>query len=251
LRAVRKKEHKIAVWDERDASQYDATSAHMFDPRVLGPTVDFLADVAGGGAALEFAIGTGRVAIPLHQRGVPVYGIELSSAMAAQLEAKQEAAGIEVTIGSYTDTRVEGTFDLVYLVYNSIQNVITQDEQVDAFCNAAAHLAPGGCFVIEVGIPNLQRLPPGERAQPFTIEPHHLGFDEYYLTEQILYSHHYFIEGDKVEFFSGAYRYAFPGEYDLMARIAGMKLRERWNDWDRSPFTDQSRKHISVWEKPA
>ncbi len=241
--------HKPALWDERVARAYDAGSTDMFDPAVLRPTVDFLADLAGDGAALEFAIGTGRVAVPLRERGMRVSGIELSPAMAAQLGRKPGSADIDVTIGSYTNAKVDGRFKLVYLVYNTITNVLTQDEQVETFCNATAHLEPGGCFVIEVGVPDLQRLPPGERARPFLLEPNHLGFDEYYLDEQILYSHHYFMAGDKLEFFSGAYRYVWPSELDLMARIAGMRLRERWSGWNREPFTSESRSHISVWEK--
>ena len=156
-----------------------------------------------------------------------------------------------MTIGDFATTKVDGSFRLVYLVFNTIGNLTTQDEQVACFCNAAAHLEPGGCFVIEVGIPSLQRLPPGETVRAFTVTPTRLGFDEYDIVNQILYSHHYFVEDGKLEFFSGPYRYVWPAELDLMARIAGMRLRERWSDWKRQPFTSDSGSHVSVWEKPA
>jgi SAM-dependent methyltransferase len=237
-------------FNERIASAYDATSRDMYDPAVLEPTVDFLATLAGDGAALELGIGTGRVALPLSARGVEVHGIDISAPMVERLRAKPGAENIDVTIGDFATTKVDHTFRLAYLVFNTITNLTTQDEQVACFENVAAHLEPGGCFVIEVHIPELQRLPPGETVRPFRVTPTHLGFDEFHLAEQILYSHHYFPVGDKLEVFSAPYRYVWPAELDLMARIAGMRLRERWADWDRSPFTGESRKHISVWEKP-
>jgi SAM-dependent methyltransferase len=237
-------------FNERIASAYDATSRGMYDPAVLEPTVDFLATLAGDGAALELGIGTGRVALPLSARGVEVHGIDISAPMVERLRAKPGAENIDVTIGDFATTKVDHTFRLAYLVFNTITNLTTQDEQVACFENVAAHLEPGGCFVIEVHIPELQRLPPGETVRPFRVTPTHLGFDEFHLAEQILYSHHYFPVGDKLEVFSAPYRYVWPAELDLMARIAGMRLRERWADWDRSPFTGESRKHISVWEKP-
>jgi SAM-dependent methyltransferase len=236
-------------FNERIASAYDATSRDMYDPAVLEPTVDFLATLAGDGAALELGIGTGRVALPLSARGVEVHGIDISAPMVERLRAKPGAENIDVTIGDFATTKVDHTFRLAYLVFNTITNLTTQDEQVACFENVAAHLEPGGCFVIEVHIPELQRLPPGETVRPFRVTPTHLGFDEFHLAEQILYSHHYFPVGDKLEVFSAPYRYVWPAELDLMARIAGMRLRERWADWDRSPFTGESRKHISVWEK--
>jgi SAM-dependent methyltransferase len=238
-------------FDERIAKGYDAGSEEMFDPAVLEPTVSFLADLAGTGAALELGIGTGRVALPLSQRGVRVHGIDLSPAMVTQLQAKPGADEIGVTIGDFATTRVPGTFRLAYLVYNTIENLTTQDEQVQCFQNVAAHLEPGGSFVIEVGIPGLQRLPPGETFQPFHVSPTRLGFDEYDVATQGLVSHHYFI-GDhhQLGVFSQPFRYVWPSELDLMARLAGMTLRERWADWNRAPFTSDSRKHISVWEKP-
>jgi SAM-dependent methyltransferase len=181
---------------------------------------------------------------------VEVHGIDISAPMVERLRAKPGAENIDVTIGDFATTKVDHTFRLAYLVFNTITNLTTQDEQVACFENVAAHLEPGGCFVIEVHIPELQRLPPGETVRPFRVTPTHLGFDEFHLAEQILYSHHYFPVGDKLEVFSAPYRYVWPAELDLMARIAGMRLRERWADWDRSPFTGESRKHISVWEKP-
>ncbi len=235
-------------FDERIAAGYDAHSADMFEPAVVDATVDFLADLAGDGAALELAIGTGRIALPLARRGVHVHGIDLSPAMVAQMQAKPGADEIPVTIGDIAVDRAEGRYTLVYLVYNTINNLLTQDEQVSCFQNAAAHLVPGGCFVIEVGIPDLQRLPPGETFKAFHVSPTRLGFDEYDIAAQILYSHHYWVVDDHLEIFSAPYRYAWPTELDLMARLAGMTLRERWNDWDRTPFTSDSRKHISVWE---
>jgi SAM-dependent methyltransferase len=237
-------------FDERIAEGYDAASSDMFAPAVLDPAVDFLAEIAGDGAALELGIGTGRVALPLSRRGVSVHGIELSPAMIRRLRAKPGADVLGVTIGDFATTRVEGTFRLAYLVYNTIMNLTSQDEQVACFRNVAAHLEPGGSFVIEVGVPDLRRLPPGEAIRAFMVSPTHLGFDEYTdIPEQILYSHHYRVSGDKLETFSAPYRYVWPSELDLMARIAGMTLRERWSDWTRKPFTNESTSHVSVWEK--
>jgi SAM-dependent methyltransferase len=210
--------------------------------------VDFLAGLAGEGAALELGIGTGRIALPLAQRGVPVHGIELSPDMAAQLRKKPGAEDIEVTIGDFSTTRVDGTFSVAYLVANTIMNLTTQDAQVACFENVAAHLEPGGCFVIEVLVPRLQQLPSGETFQPFDVSPTHLGFDEIDVVSQALVSHHYWIEGDTVELVSPPFRYVWPSELDLMARIAGMTLRERWGSWRREPFTAASEKHVSVWE---
>lgn len=238
-------------FDERIAAAYDATSADRFDPAVLDPAVDFLAELAGGGSALELGIGTGRVALPLRQRGVRVHGIDLSPAMVARLRAKPGGDDIDVTIGDFATTRVPGTFRLVYLVYNTISNLTTQDEQVRCFQNAAAHLEPGGCFVVELFVPPLQRLPPGETVRAFEVAPTHLGFDEIDVATQILRSHHYFVAGGQLETFSAPFRYAWPSELDLMARLAGMTLRERWATWTREPFTRDSTAHVSVWQKPA
>jgi SAM-dependent methyltransferase len=235
-------------FDERIAARYDAMSANMFEPSVLDPAVQFLADVARGGAALELGIGTGRLALPLSERGVRLHGIDVSAPMVERLRAKPGAHAVGVTIGDFATTRVDGSFRLVYLVFNTIMNLVTQDEQVACFRNAAAHLEPGGCFVIEVGVPGLQRLPPGETVRAFTVSPTRLGFDEYDLAAQILYSHHYWVEDGRLETFSAPYRYVWPSELDLMARLAGMTLRERWSDWHRAPFTSESASHVSVWQ---
>jgi SAM-dependent methyltransferase len=205
--------------------------------------------VAGDGAALEFGVGTGRIALPLAERGVHVHGIELSEAMVVRLRAKPGADHIDVTIGDFATTTVEGKFSLVYLVANTIMNLTTQDEQVACFRNAAAHLEPGGCFLIEVLVPGLQRLPTGETFQPFVVEPGHVGFDEYDIVRQGLVSHHYWLQDGRVEVISPPFRYVWPSELDLMARLAGMALRERWGGWKREAFTGESTKHVSVWDK--
>ena len=234
---------------EAVAAGYDDDSAEMFAPEALDPMVDFLTGLAGEGRALELGIGTGRVALPLSQRGVPVHGIDLSAAMVARLRGKPGADRIGVTIGDFATTRVEGTFRFAYLVFNTIMNLTTQGEQVECFRNVAAHLEPGGCFVIEVMIPALQRLPPGETVHPFTVSPAHLGFDEYDIAAQGLISHHYTVTGGQLEVLSVPFRYVWPAELDLMARLAGMTLRGRWSDWQRAPFTGESRSHVSVWQK--
>ena len=240
-------------FDERIAAGYDATSADMFEPAVVEPAVDFLADLAADGAALELGIGTGRIALPLSERGVPVHGIDLSPAMVERLRGKPGADAIGVTIGDFATTRVDGTFKLAFLVYNTIMNLTTQDEQVECFRNVARHLEPGGAFVIEVIVPRLRRLPPGESVRAFAVSPTHLGFEEFtdMTAAQLAWSHHYWVVGDKLENFSAPFRYVWPSELDLMARIAGMKLRERWSGWTREPFTSESTSHISVWEKAA
>jgi SAM-dependent methyltransferase len=234
---------------EQVAERFDERYAHLAEPAVVDPIVDFVAEVAGDGAALELGVGTGRIALPLAERGVHVHGIELSEAMVARLRAKPGADHIDVTIGDFATTTVEGKFSLVYLVANTIMNLTTQDEQVACFRNAAAHLEPGGCFLIEVLVPGLQRLPPGETFQPFVVEPGHVGFDEYDVVRQGLVSHHYWIEDGKVDVTSPPFRYVWPSELDLMARIAGMTLRERWGGWKREVFAGESTKHVSVWEK--
>jgi SAM-dependent methyltransferase len=236
-------------FDERIAAGYDATSADMYEPEVLDPAVNFLADLAGTGAALEFGVGTGRIAVPLSQRGFPVHGIDISSAMVARLQAKPGADDIGVTIGDFATTKVPRPFTLVYLVYNTISNLTTQEEQSECFRNAAAHLEPGGHFVIEVVVPDLQRLPPGETVRAFKVTPTHLGFDQIDVATQTSISHHYFMVDGRLETFSSPFRYVWPSELDLMARLAGMTLRERWSDWKREPFTNESRSHVSVWEK--
>jgi SAM-dependent methyltransferase len=237
-------------FDDRVALGYDAASAAMFDPGVVDPVVDFLAALAGDGAALEFGIGTGRIALPLSRRGVAVHGIDLSTAMVEQLRAKPGAERVGVTIGDFATTPVDGTFSVAYLVFNTIMNVTTQDEQIACFRNAAAHLVPGGCFVIEVGVPDLRRVPPGETVRAFTVSPNYLGFDEYTdFVKQICYSHHYRVADGSLDVFSVPFRYVWPAELDLMARLAGMTLRERWASWSREAFTGESTGHVSVWEK--
>jgi SAM-dependent methyltransferase len=239
-------------FDERIAERYETYWPNLFEPAVVDPVVSFLAELAGAGAALELGIGTGRIALPLSRRGVRVHGIELSPAMVAELQAKSSADDIGVTIGDFATARVDGTFTLAYLVRNTIMNLTTQDEQVECFRNVAAHLEPGGCFVIEVEVPELQRLPPGETVRAFTVTPTHLGFDEYVdLAAQISSSHHYWVIDGRLETFSAPFRYVWPSELDLMARLAGMTMRERWSDWNREPFTSHSRSHVSVWEKAA
>ena len=236
---------------ERVAARYDESSADLFEPAAVDPVVDFLAALAGHGAALEFGIGTGRIALPLAHRGIRVHGIDLSEAMVARLRAKPGAERIDVTIGDFAATTVDGRFSVAYLVFNTIMNLTTQDGQVACFQNVAAHLEPGGCFVIEVMVPALQRLPPGETVRPFDVTPTHLGFDEYDVASQGLISHHYSIIDGNLEVGSMPFRYVWPAELDLMARLAGMTLRERWSGWQREPFTSDSTSHVSVWEKPA
>jgi SAM-dependent methyltransferase len=238
-------------FDERVAARYDESAADMFDAAVVVPAVDFLAELAGSGRALELGIGTGRIAVPLAQRGVPVHGIDLSKAMVARLRAKPGGADIGVAIGDFATTTVDGTFSVAYLVFNTISNLTTQAAQVACFRNVAAHLAPGGCFVIEVGVPGLRRLPPGETIRAFHLSETRWGIDEYDVARQGLTSHHFEIVDGRLERVSVPFRYAWPSEFDLMAQMAGMSLRERWSGWRREPFTSESRKHVSVWEKPA
>jgi SAM-dependent methyltransferase len=236
---------------EEVAARYDDPSDPMFDPAAIQPVVDVLADLAGDGAALELGIGTGRIAVPLAERGVRVHGIDLSEAMVARLRAKPGGESIGVTIGDFATTRVEGTFTVAYLVYNTINNLTSQDAQVACFQNAAAHLAPGGRFVIEVGVPDLRLLPPGQTAVPFAVAPGRLGFDEYDVVGQGLVSHHYWrAEDGRFDSLSVPFRYVWPSELDLMARLAGMSLEERWADWARGPFTAESTSHVSVWRLP-
>ena len=237
-------------FDERVAARYDEDEPEMFDPAVVDPAVDFLVELAGEGRALELAIGTGRIALPLAQRGVPVHGIDMSKAMVARLREKPGGEDIGVTIGDFATTTVEGTFSVAYLVFNTIQNLTTQAGQVACFRNVAAHLEPGGCFVIEVGVPSLQRLPPGETIRAFHLSETRWGIDEFDVADQGLISHHFQIVDGRVERLSVPFRYAWPSELDLMAQLAGMRLRERWSGWKREPFTSESRQHVSVWEKP-
>jgi SAM-dependent methyltransferase len=236
-------------FDARIAKGYESKWPEIHDPSAVEPVVSFLADLAGAGPVLELGIGTGRIALPLARRGIRVEGIELSPDMVDELRRKPGAEEITVTTGDFATTRVAGSFKLAYLVRNTITNLTTQDEQVSCFQNVAAHLDHAGCFVIEVFVPELRRLPPGERVRPFAVTPTHLGFDEYDPATQTVVSHHYWMTDGQLETFSAPFRYVWPSELDLMARLAGMKLRERWGGWDRQPFTGESRTHVSVWEK--
>lgn len=239
---------------ESVAADYD-TPGGANAPEVVIPMVDVLEDLADSGPVLEFAVGTGRVAAPLAARGLAVRGIELSRAMAARITGKPAGDKVEVTIGDMATTRVAGQFSLVYLVFNTISNVTTQDGQVAVFCNAAAHLRRGGLFLIEVGIPDLRRLPPGQDTVPFTVAPGregggYLGFDQYDTVTQQFTSNHVTVSADgKGRFRRIPFRYAWPAEMDLMARIAGLSLKYRWAGWDRSAFTADSTTHVSVWQK--
>lgn len=237
------------LWDADTATRYDETSAFMFAPDVLGPAIDFLYDLAGGGAALEFAIGSGRVAIPLVERGIAVSGIELSQPMVDQLQKKR--SDIPVVVGDMATSAMPGRFSLLYLVWNSLGNLRTQAEQVACFRNAARHLAPGGRFVIELWVPGIRRFPPGQEAVPFHIGEHHVGFDTYDMTTQQGTSHHYRRNPDgTVTYGASNFRYIWPAECDLMAQLAGLELERRVADWTGRPFTNDSESHVSVWRKP-
>lgn len=225
------------------AARYDEAIGEYSEPAAIEAAVGFLAELAGAGTALELGIGTGRIALPLARRGVAVRGIDLSDAMVARLRAKPGGEQIQVAIGDYATTRVDETFSLVYLVFNSINNQTTQEGQVATFANAAAHLEPGGCFVAEVGVPGLGRL------EVFDLSDHHVGIDERVAATQRLVSHHFtLVDGQWVRN-SIPFRSVSPGELDLMARLAGMELHERWSGWNREPFTGESTKHVSVWQK--
>jgi SAM-dependent methyltransferase len=238
-------------FDEWIAPRYETLWPELFEPAVIDSTVTFLAELAGAGPALELGVGTGRIALPLSRRGVEVHGIELSPAMVAELQRQQGNSDVAVTIGDFATTAVDRRFTLVYLLRNTITNLTTQDEQVECFRNAAGHLAPGGCFVIENYIPALQRLPPGETVRVFTATADHLGYEDYDIAAQIAFSHHYWRLDGQLRTFSSPHRYVWPSELDLMARLAGMVLRERWSGWAREPFESGSQDHISVWEKVA
>jgi predicted RNA methylase len=234
---------------EEIASRYD-DDGDISSPAVVDPVVDVLAELAGDGRALELAIGTGRIAVPLATRGVRVAGIDDSEAMVARLRAKPGADGIEVVIGDMSTTRVDGDFSLVYLVFNTIFNLTTQDAQVACFENAAAHLSNGGRFVIETGVPALQSLPVGQTIVPFRADPDGLGFDVYDVVTQRFSSQHYTFTEGGVRASPVEFRYAWPAELDLMARIAGLRLEARWSNWQREPFTSVSTSHVSVYAKP-
>jgi hypothetical protein len=236
-------------FDERIAESYQAKWPELFEPAAVDPVVNFLAHLAGSGPVLELGIGTGRIALPLSHRDIRVHGIELSPAMVARLQAQPGADAIGITIGDFATTKVSGTFRLAYLIRNTITNLTSQDEQTECFRTVAAQLEPGGCFVIENYIPQLQRLPPGETTRVFTATPAHLGFEQYDIAAQIAVSHHYWLTDGQLETFSTPHRYLWPSELDLMAKIAGMTLRERYSGWNREPFTSESTTHVSVWQK--
>jgi SAM-dependent methyltransferase len=239
------------IWDVDAAARYDTPGTDMFAPDVLGPTVDRLAELAAGGRALEFAIGTGRVAIPLVERGVAVTGIELSRPMVDQLRTKADEATIPVVVGDMSTTVVLGEYTLVYLVFNTISNLLTQAQQVECFRNAARHLAPGGRFVIELWVPELRKLPPGQQATVWHAEPGYIGLDTYDVLHQQIVSHHFkFDESREAKLFRSPHRYIWPAELDLMAQLGGFELESRHADWDGSDFTAESRSHVSVYRLP-
>ncbi len=233
------------------AAVYDEAEADRFTSEAVTSAVDTLVDLVGEGSAVEFAVGTGRLAVPLAARGVSVHGIDFSEPMLDELRKKEGAERVSLTVGDMTETQVCSDAALVYLVFNTITNLRTQRQQVACFRNAAAHLAPGGCFVVENGLPKLHRLSGGETIIPFDVSERHLGFEEYVdLVDQISISHHYFIDGDRARTESAAFRYVWPSELDLMAELAGLTFESRWADWHRSPFTGDSPSHVSVWRKP-
>jgi len=242
-------EDEDGYFGERVAATYDDSSDSMFDLAFVATVAEVLAGLAGGGRALELGIGTGRIALPLARRGVDVHGIDLSRAMVARLRAKPGGDAIGVTIGDFAATRVDGTFSLVYLVFNTIMNLTSQDAQVACFRTAADHLEPGGCFVIEVGVPDLRRLPPGQTMVPWQVTPTRWAFDLYDVATQAMSSNYLTVQDGRGEYRSIPFRYVWPAELDLMARLAGMRLRDRWDGWTREPFTSESRQHVSVWEK--
>lgn len=241
------------VYDERVAAltaQMEEAGANVFAPDVLRPTVDLLIELAGsGGRALEFGVGTGRVAIPLGEQGITVHGIDLSPAMLAQLRSKPAGGVVAVTLGDIATTRVDGTFDLVYAVWNTFMNLTTQEAQVACCRNAAAHLRPGGLFVVELEAPAIQGLLPGETFRPFRVLPSSVGIDEFDVVTQLITSHHYWSEEGRFELWSSPCRYVWPSELDLMAQLAGMTLRDRWGGWQREPFTSTSKEFVCVYEK--
>ncbi|MFI1721278.1 class I SAM-dependent DNA methyltransferase [Streptomyces sp. NPDC020489] len=244
-------DHADGYFPEHIAAAYDDPGSEMFQADAIDPAVAFLAELAGDGSVLELGIGTGRIALPLAARGVPVHGIDQSRAMVRRLRAKPGGEAIGVSIGDFATTRVDGRFSVVCLVFNTIMNLTTQEAQVACFRNAAAHLAPGGTFVVEVMVPELRRLPPGQHVVPFHVGASRLGFDTYDVATQSMSSHHVTIADGRGEYHEIPFRYVWPAELDLMAQLAGLRLRERRQGWTREPFTSESAAHVSVWEKPA
>jgi SAM-dependent methyltransferase len=242
--------HDDGHFGERVAESYDADTAAMSEPAAVEPAVDLIAGLAGGGRALELGVGTGRLALAVAARGVAVHGIDLSRAMVARLRAKPGGDAIGVTIGDFATTRVEGPFAVVFLVFNTIMNLTTQAAQVACFRNAAAHLAPGGSFVIECMVPELRRLPPGQSAVPFHVSQTRWFFDVYDVATQAMSSNYVEVIEGRGSYRSIPFRYVWPAELDLMAELAGLRLRERWEGWTRTPFTNESTRHVSIWQKP-
>jgi Methyltransferase domain len=237
-------------FDEWMAENYQALWPELFQPEAIVPAVDFLQELAGDGAALELGVGTGRIALPLSRRGVPVHGIELSEAMVAQLRQHEGAGDIGVTLGDFATCKAGEAFAVAYLIRNTITNVVTQQEQVATFLNVASQLRPGGYFVIENYVPELRRLPPGETAHLFAATARHVAYEDYDYAAQIAVSHHFWAIGGELRTFSSPHRYVWPSELDLMARLAELRFEQRWSDWNRNEFTSDSRSHISVWQKP-
>jgi SAM-dependent methyltransferase len=236
------------IWDVGAAQRYDTPGVGMFAPEVIGPTVDRLVELAGDGQALELAIGTGRVAVPLAERGVPVTGIELSRPMIDRLRTKVDEATIPVVVGDMASAEAPGRYSVVYLVYNTISNLLTQAEQVACFRNAARHLGPGGRFVIELWVPELRRLPPGVPGTVGHVEPGYILLDTYDVLRQLVVSHHFrFGEGTGAQLFRSPHRYIWPAELDLMGQLAGFELETRHADWQGAEFTAESRSHVSVY----
>ncbi|KEQ04809.1 class I SAM-dependent methyltransferase [Pseudorhizobium pelagicum] len=235
-------------FSEAVAKTYDEVHGRL-DPALIHQTVEVLYQLAEGKAVLEFAIGTGRIALPLCERGCPVTGVELSRSMVAELTKKKAASGIDVHIGDMTTTRVEGKFSLVFLVFNTIDNLTTQEAQIACFRNAAEHLQPGGRFLIETQVPPIQTLPFGESLSAFACSPRHMGVDDIDIATQCYTSNHVWIDGDRMTSLTIPFRYVWPSELDLMAKLAGLELEHRWSDWGKSPFDRLSKSHISVWRK--
>ena len=235
------------------ASYFGPEAASGYDDRPRGDEADaarLLAELAGEGRALEFAIGTGRIALPLIERGVAVHGIELSPHMVEQLRAKQGGAEVPVTPGDMAHTQVAGTFSLVYLVYNTIFNLLTQDDQVACFENAARHLGEGGAFLVETAVPSAWIDPPNY-VKPEWIAADAVGFDvaRYDPVTQIFEENHVRISAEGISFGPIVCRLAWPSELDLMARLAGLTLTERWDGWHKQPFTGDSLLHVSVYRR--
>jgi SAM-dependent methyltransferase len=236
-------------FDEWIAQRYERLWPELFDDELIAATVAILRELAGSRPALEFGVGTGRIAVPLRRAGVRVHGIDLSPAMAARLRAQPGGSAVDVTIGNFATMTVGTGFGLVYLLRNTITNLTTQDSQAGAFRNAAAHLTPGGYFLIENYVPALRLLPPGQTTRVFTATDNHVGYETYDVAAQIAVSHHLWTIDGAVRTFSSTHRFAWPSELDLMATMAGMTRRARWAGWNRAPFTEHSSSHVTIWQR--